>query len=407
MPKQRLDVVASAGVFLFFALMLSVPRGYTLGAVVLLLGGMYYLAQRPPLMLSGEDKLMAWLLAGMSAMGVFSYLYHDNPTRSLDLVSRYVMVVPILLWLIKRPPSAKWVWAGLMVGSISAAGVTLWQVYILDFDRARGTTGVIQFGDLGLIMGVFCAAGFIGLERSGQARDTVWRILLALGAVAGLYASIESGSRGGWIALPAIIAIFVVAYTSRRNVKYVIAAVLILLVAAITAITTVPAVEARYDEAVSDIQRYQAGDPQTSLGYRLDMYKSLSIIIPQKPWLGWSQHDYAVEQERLVSSDIVSDVLFKMPNTHNTFLEFWVLHGLLGLLMLLALLLVAFVYFARRLRADNKRIQTAAVCGTALIVGYSVFSLSQVMLNRNNTLLFFLIAVAVFWAMAKPAATDR
>lgn len=401
-PSSKLDAVVSAGVFLFFAMMLSVPRGYTLGAVILFLAGLYHLATRPSLALSCNDKLIAWLMAGIFAIGVFSFWYHDNPSRSLDLVSRYLMTIPILLLLISRPPSEKWLWAGLIVGCVSGAGLTIWQVFVLDFDRATGSTGVIQFGNIGLMMGVFCVAAALSIQKRAQAVSKAWQIALVLGAVAGLYISIESGSRGGWIALPAIVVVFVAAYVSRQNVKYVAASVLVLLVAAITAVATVPAIEQRYEQAVSDIEQYRAGDPQTSLGYRFDMYKSLGMIIPQKPWLGWSYRDYQAEQERLVSSGAVSDVILKMANTHNTYLEVWVFNGALGLVLLLVLLLASLVYFGRRLRASSPYVQTAAICGAALIVGYGIFSFSQVMLSRNNTLLFFLVSLAVFWALAKP-----
>lgn len=390
----------SAGVFLFYFLMLSVPRGYTPGALILLAAGLYYCARRLPMGLSREEKTLAWLLVALFAVSVFSYFYHGNPSRSLDLPSRYLLAVPALMLLVSRPPKPKWVWSGLIVGCVSAAGVTFWQVSVLDFERAMGTTGVIQFGNLGLMMGVFCAAAAIGFFKGDQTWSPCWRLALLVGAAAGFYASLASGSRGGWIALPAIVIVFIAAYVSRKNVKYVAATVITLLVAAVAAISTVPAIEERVDVALSDIQRYQAGDPNTSLGYRFDMYRSLAIIIPQKPWLGWSYEDYEAEQRRLVETGQVSDVIIKMANTHNTYLEFWVFNGALGLAVLLVFLIYALVFFGRRLRAPEPQARVAALCGTTLIVGYGIFSFSQVMLNRNNTLLFFLVSLAVFWAMA-------
>lgn len=400
MPKNRLDTVVSTGVFLFFALMLSVPRGYTLGATILLLASMYHAACRPRFTLSLDDKVIIGLMAGIFGIGVFSYFYHDNPLRSLDLISRYLLAIPILLLLINRPPNVKWVWSGLIVGCISAAGVTLWQTVVLDLDRAAGTTGEIQFGNVGLLMGTFCAAAAIGIDkrtRSGK----LWCAMLAVGAVAGLCISIESGSRGGWIALPAIVTVFVAAYISRQNVKYVVVAVLISIVMAFAAVATIPGISIRYEQAASDIARYKAGDPHTSLGYRFDMYKSLAILIPEKPWLGWGETEYRIEQERQVASGEVSDVILKMANTHNTYLEIWVFHGVFGVMLLLGIFVASLVHFGRRLRSVKDCIQVPAVCGTILIAGYGISSLSQVMLSRNNTLLFFLVSLTVFWALAK------
>src|SRR3546814_1560117 len=141
------------------------------------------------------------------------------------------------------------------------------------------------------MLGTFLCSGVIGAKLSGLTKPRLWRVFFVAGALAGLYTSIGSGSRGGWIALPVIVAVFIAAYITQRNAKYVIATVLALIVAALAAVATVPAIEARYNQAASDIKQYQAGNPQTSLGYRLDMYKSLAMIIPQKPWLGWGRSD--------------------------------------------------------------------------------------------------------------------
>src|SRR3546814_11993449 len=134
----RLYAVASIGVFLFFAPMLSVPRGYTVGAVILLVAGLVLLIGRPPLMLSHADKLMLWLMTGLFAVGVFSYVHHGNPIRSLDLVSRYLMAVPVFILLVHQRPKAEWLWAGVIVGCLTAAGVTILQKVVLNLPCSSG-----------------------------------------------------------------------------------------------------------------------------------------------------------------------------------------------------------------------------------------------------------------------------
>jgi len=199
--------------------------------------------------------------------------------------------------------------------------------------------------------------------------------MLALGCAGGLYISIASGSRGGWIALPAVMAVFLAAFLTQKNIKHVAAALLLLTISMGAVLLTVPAIGQRYDQAVSDIQQYQAGNPKTSLGMRFAMYESLLQLIPQKPLLGWSEHDYAAAQQKLVAERRASPTILKLANTHNTYLEYWVFQGIFALLLVLALLAASFVYFCRRLRAPDPRTQAAAVCGASL---------------------------AVLWAMAKP-----
>src|SRR3546814_6780777 len=102
------------------------------------------------------------------------------------------------------------------------------------------------------MLGTFLCSGVIGAKLSGLTKPRLWRVFFVAGALAGLYTSIGSGSRGGWIALPVIVAVFIAAYITQRNAKYVIATVLALIVAALAAVATVPAIEARYNQAASD-----------------------------------------------------------------------------------------------------------------------------------------------------------
>src|SRR5690606_2643610 len=157
----------------------------------------------------------------------------------------------------------------------------------------------------------------------------------------------------------------------------VLALLAALLIAVVTAISTVPAIENRMEVAALDIERYRAGNPNSSVGYRFEMYKSLAIIIPQKPWLGWSYEDYEAEQHRLVETGRLSEVIIKMASSHSTAVQAWVCPGRVGLAVLLALLVVAFAYFCRRLRVPNGEQKVAATWRAALTVGYGIFSVSQ------------------------------
>src|SRR5690606_4546282 len=108
-------------------------------------------------------------------------------------------------------------------------------------------------------------------------------------------------------------------------------------------------------------------------------------MIPEKPMLGWGEVGYRSELERLVETKKADPVVLKLANTHNNYLEIWVLHGLVGLLPILALFLSSFVMFCRRLRSSNPAARALALCGSSLIGAYGVFCLSQNMLCRNNS----------------------
>lgn len=397
LDNKFLSLTISFAVFLFFACMLAVPIGYTAGPAILLVTSVYFLSKRPRLRLSREDKWLAYLLLAVFLVGLFIYVYHGNRLNSLDLPSRYVVTVPVLLLLLGTPPRLSWLWAGLIAGCVSGAVLALWQAVALGLYRPSGFTGVIQFGDLGLAMAVFCVAGLFW--AAGQARHArQWQLALVLGALAGGCVSIISGSRGGWIALPLVLVLFLVAFLNRQNLARAVGLLLVLCVGLVVLVATVPSLGTRYGQAVSDVQKFDDGVADTSIGARLALWDALFIMIPQKPVLGWSKKDYKIELKRLVVEKKAKPVVLLLANTHNNYLELWAFQGFVGLLAVLALMLVSFWYFCRRLRSNNMTVRVMAVCGASLLACYSVFGLSQVILGRNNTLLFFLLALVAFWA---------
>ncbi|WP_165930958.1 O-antigen ligase family protein [Paralcaligenes ureilyticus] len=400
-------MTVSFAVFLFFSCMLAVPVGYTVGPAILLITSVYVLSKRPRLDLSYEDKRLVYLLLVVFLVALFMYVYHANRVRSLDLPSRYVLAVPVLFMLLGRSPRLSWLWAGLITGCVCGAALALWQAVALGLHRPSGFTGVIQFGDLGLAMGVFCVAGlFWAATQARYARQ--WQLALVLGAVAGGCVSVISGSRGGWIALPLVLVLFLVAFLNRQNLARAMGLVLVLCAGLAILVVTVPSLKTRYTQAVSDVQKFDDGVADTSIGARLALWDALFIMIPQKPVLGWSEKDYHIELKRLVAEKKAKPVILQLANTHNNYLELWVFQGFIGLLAVLALMFAAFWSFCRRLRSDNMAVRVMAVCGASLLACYAVFGTSQVILGRNNTLLFFLVSLVVFWAcMRREENKDR
>jgi O-antigen ligase len=117
--------------------------------------------------------------------------------------------------------------------------------------------------------------------------------------------------------------------------------------------------------------------------------------------MGWSVHDYAAEKQRLVQAGNLKPRAARLANAHNTFLEVWLHNGLVTLVPLLALLGYAAIQFGRRIRDPDCIVQLAATAGLTLVVCYIIFSQTQVMLGRNNTLTFFLITLMIFWAIMR------
>lgn len=398
-PSACWTNIASANVFLLYSLTLSVPSGYSYGAALLLLTSLAYLTfvKRPKI--SGEDKVLILCLLGIFLLAAVTLALHGEKLKLLDQSSRFLLAIPILWFLIEHPPRLAYLWAGLSVGAITAAGVAYWQLQIAGIERAAGfVTSAIPFGNLGLAMGIFCIAGlfWVTTERKYQ---KPWRLFLALGALAGIYCSLASGSRGGWIALPPVLLIFCIAFlnhTNRRRAAGLIAALILISAALFEASGT--GIRARIDEAFQQIDNYtEQHDAESSVGVRLEAWRAALINIPKKPLLGWSPEQYQEQLELQVKNGQVHPYVLHLSNSHNNYVEVLLFQGVIGLIALLALYLFAFLFFYKRLFSSDRIIKVMAVCGASFLASFFIFGLTHVILGRNNGVIFFAMTLAIFW----------
>lgn len=400
-PKNNIWLILiSAATFLFYSLTYALPSGYSYGAGLLFLTSLGYLITQPNPDLSTEDKTIAYIFLSISTIALMIFLIHGNQPKTIDQASRYILLIPILLLLLNIAPRLPILWAGIVVGSISSAMVAIWQGYWLDIYRPSGfMTSAIPFGNISLMAGILCLAGIRWAHSQGRHVRT-WQIVLAIGFLAGLFTSVLSGSRGGWLALPIVLALFCIAFLNKKNLRQA-AISTVLLIAAIGVVVSILRAEiaTRLETAVIEVSEYtQQHNSDTSVGQRLEAWRAAVINIAEKPILGWSYKDYAARLEELAAEKKTSQSITELANTHNNYLEVWLHQGIFGLLAFLAMFIVPFWFFCKRLRSPNIKVQALAVGGASLLVSFFIFGLTQVILGRNNGVIFFGLSLVIFWA---------
>lgn len=397
----------SLSVATFYAMMLTVLSGYSYGAAMLLVGSLTMLAQggRGAHPLSTQDKTLCALLLAFFATTLIAVLWHQDPPKYLDQAIRYLLAIPILIALRRVPIRLEWLWLGLALGLLGAAGIAWWQVHQLQIDRAEGfMTSAIPFADISLTMAVWC---LLGAWWAGAQRRLGWMALLLVGALAGAYAFIAAATRGGLVALPVLAILIAIALVRREHARVVVAACIALVAATVLLFTLMPAsqvAEGRYAEALIEWHNYmEKGDASNNVGSRLEAWKAALISIPEKPLLGWSHADYETQAQHLVDTGRVDAIGANLANTHNNFIEVWLHQGALGLIAFLALMITSFWYFCQRLLAPDLTVRILACCGASLPAAFSMYGLTQVILGRNNGVMFFVVSLAVLWAAMRQA----
>jgi len=387
----------SLAVFLLSAIALIVPSGYSLGAVMLLLGSIVLLIKQPTLGLKRQDWLVIAALVAYASIGMLEAWWDGQGSRGIDKPIRFLLAVPTLLLIMAYPPRLGWIWSGLVVGAIGAGGWAGWQKLAEGEWRATGYTHVIQFGNLSMLMGILCLAG-LGWAWV-QPRRILWLTLLLVGALMGVLGSLFSGSRGGWVGIPFVLLVLYRGYACHLP-GLIKGGLLVSLVAGFSLVYALPqtGVESRFHEALNDVSLYLSGENQaTSLGARFEMWKGAFYLIQEKPFIGWGDNGYQEGMQILADKGAVHPVVTEYGHPHNEFLNAFAKRGLVGLGVLLTLYLIPMKFFARQLGSPNLELRSLSVAGVLLTVAYIDFGLSQAFLIHNSGVMMYAFLLAVLW----------
>lgn len=307
----------------------------------------------------------------------------EKPLRMLLAASALALVVAV-----RAPRRALW-W-GASAGAVAALPFIAWQRFILHIDRPGGFINSITFGDLALVLALVALAGAIDMRD--RARDA---LPAAVGALAGLAASVLTGTRGGWAALVLMALVLgrhVVSIDSRR-VRALLAGGVALLAAAWFA----PAlgVQQRFAEGVSDARIwYEGGNVWTNVGTRLELWKGAAMLIREHPLLGMDFDACRARLEAYAHAGRLDPLVLQLPHLHNDGLQMLATGGVVGFILWAATLGAPLAFFLRALQGGTRAPQFAVALGGALVVlGYVGFGLTEVIFWSMKASLFYALMV--------------
>lgn len=406
-PHSFAQTYTCLSVFLFFAISLVVPSGYSVGSALLFLAGLGLVA-RPGLWprLQRDDKIILWVFGLFFLWWVVEILLDGVTVSRFDKPVRIICAMLALLWLLRHPPKPACFWGGIASGAIAVGGWAIWQKLALGIDRAGGYTLVIQFGNLSMLLGMLCLAG-VGWAWFYR-RSAFWSVVLLAGFFCGLIGSLFSGSRGGWIGAPFVLLLVLFGYRDRLP-KYAtggFVAVVALMIALLYALPSL-GIKPRVEQAVSDVQLYfSEGKADTSVGARFEMWRTGAMIVRESPWVGMGGEGMEHYTQLLVEQGKVDPFMTHFGHLHNDFIDVAARRGLLGLCLLLALYLLPLRLFSARLRqGGSQQARPYALAGSVLCVSYIDFGMSQTFLSHNSGVMVFFFCAVICWAMMRHSET--
>lgn len=412
------DLLIVFAAFIYVALFLAVRRATNACYFLLLFLALWHLLRHRDALteawrISSARLLVAALASPFVAAIAAKILRGEFDHLDLNSPARFLFAGLILLYLTaKRVQFVRIFALALPLAPIAAIALAP-----LDAEAAARWTGrfATAFVDPNTLGSYAVILTFMILLATGSPclRPGWQRGLGYGGSAAGLLLAMLSASRGGWLAILPLMAIWVAfrGSTARQSIAWQGLAMLVI-VAAFAAVAPEHAVRAL--DVVADVRGWLEGtNVNTAPGHRLSIWSLCLKLIAASPLTGYGWQGVVAALARpefsaAASPDIVYILVHGGP--HNDLLMMALSHGLFGIGAYAALLFVPAAFFWRRRAAATGAARLACELGLCLTVGVFFCSLTNEMLSLKYLVSFYSLTVAGLAAQvlgARPAASEN
>ncbi|MFM1806905.1 MAG: hypothetical protein RL212_1164 [Pseudomonadota bacterium] len=255
----------------------------------------------------------------------------------------------------------------------------------------------LTFGRISLTFGLVSLA-FINFKN----KSLISNIVLLIGFGFGLYLSVKSGSRTGWLAAPIVFIFLFVMYAPFKNKFFSICiALLIGVTGTFTFYKTSSTVNQRVNLAIHEVSSYQPNqlNPDNSVGMRISFYRMGLYFFSERPLSGWGDENFKEKlndpEISFFSSSFTREFALNA-GFHNEFITNMVRSGVLGLLSSLLLLITPLIIFWKLLPLNKP----LAIAGVTYAICELISGLSTEVFNLKFTTALYTFNISVFLGLA-------
>lgn len=404
------ESVVAALMFLYPFLLLLIRSGTNVCFVALLVIAILQILRTPSKYVGDADTtfyLYGGAMASLAIATFISHCYHwDFKLGTYDGPSRFLLCIPIYLFLRQVPIRYLTV---IQYGFMAGAFVTIFVAFsryphpIAFLETHKDDRiplyflNVIHFGDLSLVLGLM-AVMTINWNRTDS---YIVRLLKVASLIGGLNASILSGSRGGWMAIPPVFATW--ATLMRNSIPHrAIAFGAIGLIAGMIGLYFFAAqVNVRLNRFVADVSTLDT-NPDAGTGLRLQIWRAALHVFVKNPIFGAGPDEFARLAPALGSEGYLTPrgVEIARAEVHNEILKHAVDLGIFGIVATLLIYFVPLALFVRAARNPDHIIRRTGVLGSCFVISFVVFGLTVETFDLKMTATFYSLTIAVFLAIA-------
>lgn len=377
----------------FPVVILHIPHGGSITFLLLAFLGMttpFGKAHRP---FSHEEKSLFIILGFYFGVTLLSFLTNGVSKEGfeyIELFSKFLMSIPFMYLLIKTRPNQKWLWYGNICGAFFAGVLGLYEASMHGFPpayRVYSASHWIIFGDLSLAMAFMSIASISYFRKKSS-----WMVLIPIGAfLCGITASVLSGTRGAWIAVPVLALSFCwYHWLDLSTIKRFALLGIIILLPILLFMTPKTGVKQRLNRANKEIHAYIINKNEcSSVGARLGMWEVAWKIFLQNPIIGIGPSNYHKDAQKIARADKHAKMVGQYSHPHNEYLNVLATRGLIGFLALILVFLVPAKTFYNSIKSTSKDISSLGLAGIMLIFSYMQFAITESILYRSPPILFF------------------
>lgn len=399
--------LTAAALFLTLALGLVVPDALDAGVAALVLLALVWLP-KPDGWRRHRLHRLEWMLPACAVAYVAAWLLawalHGMPFEAVSTAQRIpklLAVVPLYLYLRRVDGLEQIWWNGLVAGAFVACGYALWFTLtgqVGDYEgRATGPTNPIYFG------GFSMAFALMLIPRLADERVSTWaRSLTAVAIILAFVANALSGSRGAWLAIPALLAVYLFTAGAGQPIRWRLGVPLVVLaVSLLVLLNPVLPMSERLDETLADLSVIASGENANGgIGLRVQLWEIAGGLIQAEPLTGTGPGSFRIALVESVQAGVYGEGLLRYDHPHNQYLSALV-EGGVGLLAVLILLLASPILLVSPLsRRYSRQCRYLAWCALAAGVVIAVLALSESLFERNDGIVWFIFLAATTTALA-------
>lgn len=258
----------------------------------------------------------------------------------------------------------------------------------------------LAFGSLSLTFGLL---SLISVKLHSQ-QSTILTLYKLTGFCVGLYLSVVSGSRTGWLALPIIGLLWV--YFDHAKFTFIskIVATLGILVLVTSSYFVSVNVHQGVDTTFKEALLYKWNAPSSapnlnnSVGARVSFARMAVFLLQQKPLSGWGDGSFSsiIDDPALGFAMHETKMTALTAGFHNEITANMVRSGIWGLISSVLLFMIPAWFFMRNIRTGEANQRNVAFMALAFLICQFVSSLSMELLNLRYAASFYGLMLAIF-----------